>query len=333
MDSRERVWRAVERTGPDRPPRDLWLLPATRPALGPGLDALLARWPRDIANCGFAQYAGGEGIFRRGQTTDHWGSVWSNEQDGLLGIVTGYPLSDDDAIADWQPPFAAIAPAVANLPAAIAASGPMFRLGGGLELFHRMCWLRPMEQLLADLLLAPDLFGAILDKVSLYFDQLLEEFLRLDLDAVLIVDDWGSQRQLFIPPDEWRRWFKPHYARWAARCRSAGKLCFMHSDGYIMDILPDLDEMGIAALNAEVDCMGLQSVIAARGRICLWGEVDRQNLLPRGTPEEVTAAAHRYLELAAAPEGGCILQGEIGPDVPLANVEALFKPWGLEPAS
>jgi uroporphyrinogen decarboxylase len=343
MDSRERVWRAVKREGPDRPPRDLWLLPATRPALGPGLDTLLDRWPRDIAMVGFPQWPRAGGLFQAGQTTDDWGSVWSNVREGLLGMVTGFPLGDDAAFDSWRPPFDAIGPATEHLPRFIAENsggtlkreqraGERFRLGGGIELFHRMCWLRPMDKIMMDMLVAPERFERLLSGVAAFFDSLLERLLALDLDGVHLMDDWGTQRALFISPDLWRAHFKPHYRRWAAEIHRAGKLCFMHSDGQILSIIPDLAEIGIDVLNCEVDCMGLERVAAARGRTCQWGEVDRQNLLPRGTPEEVAAAARRFLDVLNRPEGGVILQSEIGPDVPLANVAALLGEWGLEPA-
>ncbi|NUP88544.1 MAG: hypothetical protein HUU25_01845 [Candidatus Sumerlaeia bacterium] len=330
MDSRERVWRTIRREGPDRAPRDLWTLPATRPALGPGFDTLLARWPQDIAKVGFAQWPDGDRLFRAGEFRDIWGSVWSNVQEGLLGIVTGFPLVDESAFDSWQPPYDAIKPAVANLPAFIEKHADKgFRLGGPLELFHRMCWLRPMELVMMDMLVAPERFAALLEGVAGFFDRLLAELLTLELDGIHFVDDWGSQRATFISPEDWRTHFKPIYRRWAEEIHRAGKAAFMHSDGMILAIVPDLAEIGIDVLNCEVDCMGRERVDAARGRMCQWGEVDRQNLLPRATPGEVRAAARDFRRVFDRPEGGVILQSEIGPDVPLANVEALLSEWGL----
>lgn len=330
MDSRERVMRAVKREGPDRAPRDLWELPATRPALGQPFADLAERWGVDFAKTGFAQWPDGERLFRVGQHTDHWGATWTVTMEGLLGMVTGYPLGDDDAFDGWAPPLDDIPKALTNLPKQIEEmSGDKFRLGGGLELFHRMCWLRPMEKIMMDMIMAPDRFNQLLGGVVKFCDALCEELLKLDLDALLIVDDWGTQRQTFISPTDWRQHFKPHYQRWAAEAHRAGKMMFMHSDGHILPIIPDLDEIGIDALNCEVDCMGREKVAEVRGKICQWGEVDRQNLLPRGKPEEVAEAARQFRETFDRPEGGVILQSEIGPDVPVRNVEALFTAWGM----
>lgn len=38
-----------------------------------------------------------------------------------------------------------------------------------------------------------------------------------------------------------------------------GKKIFMHSDGYIIDIIPDLIELGLDALNCQIFCMGAEN--------------------------------------------------------------------------
>ena len=53
MDSRERVFRALERTQPDRLPIFQQLLPGARLQYGPRLDELLARYPSDFRDCGY----------------------------------------------------------------------------------------------------------------------------------------------------------------------------------------------------------------------------------------------------------------------------------------
>jgi hypothetical protein len=91
----------------------------------------------------------------------------------------------------------------------------------------------------------------------------------------------GSQQGLLLHPDIFRKIFKPMYREYVEIARSHGKHVFMHSDGYILDIIPDLIEVGIDALNAQVFCMGLKELgDRFRGRITFWGEIDRQRLEP-----------------------------------------------------
>ena len=54
------------------------------------------------------------------------------------------------------------------------------------------------------------------------------------------------------------------------------------------------------------------------------GEVDRQRVLPRGTPDEVRAEVRADIDAFAARSGGLIAHGKIGGDVPLENIEAML---------
>jgi hypothetical protein len=62
------------------------------------------------------------------------------------------------------------------------------------------------------------------------------------------------------------------------------------------------------------------------GQITFWGEVDRQHLLPRGTPGDV-AAAVRTAKEAFFRNGGAIAQCEFGIGARPENVEAVFQTW------
>ncbi len=69
--------------------------------------------------------------------------------------------------------------------------------------------------------------------------------------------------------------------------------------------------------------------IAARHReqITFWGELDRQGILPFGTPDDVRLAVGRVRRALDTGQGGVIAQCEWGNDVSQANVEAAFEAW------
>ena len=104
----------------------------------------------------------------------------------------------------------------------------------------------------------------------------------------------------------------------------------MHSDGYILDILPDLIDAGLDAVNSQLFCMGLEQLRPFRGKITFWGEIDRQNLLPRGTVDEVRAAVRQVYDTLWN-QGGCIAQLEFGPGAKPENVEAVYETWNTLP--
>lgn len=100
----------------------------------------------------------------------------------------------------------------------------------------------------------------------------------------------------------------------------------MHSDGYILPILPDLIEIGVDALNCQVFCMGPEKLKVFAGQITFWGEIDRQHLLPHGSLEEIRNAVERLRE-AFWKNGGAIAQCEFGPGAKPENVEEVFRTW------
>jgi uroporphyrinogen-III decarboxylase len=121
--------------------------------------------------------------------------------------------------------------------------------------------------------------------------------------------------------------FKPLYQDYANLAHEKGKYLFMHSDGYILDIVPDLVEIGVDALNSQIFCMGVETLGKRhKGEITFWGELDRQHLLPYGTKEEVQAAA-RQMKEAFYQDGGVIAQCEFGIGADPDNVQAFFEAW------
>ncbi len=61
-----------------------------------------------------------------------------------------------------------------------------------------------------------------------------------------------------------------------------------HSDGNIIDIIPDLIDMGVRVINCQANVIGLD-LLKKRfaGAICFRTDLDRQKIMPFGTPLEV----------------------------------------------
>jgi len=189
-----------------------------------------------------------------------------------------------------------------------------------------MQFLRGTEALYMDLAEESDEVYELRDRLAAFYRGLAERWVKTDVDALNFSDDWGSQRALLIRPEKWREFYKPVYKELFAIARDAGKYVFFHSDGYIADIYPDLIEIGVSALNSQVWCMGLDTVAPYAGKITFWGELDRQHLLPYGTPADIHAAARQMKETLYR-NGGLIGQCEIDHLTSLENAEAFFTAW------
>ena len=165
-----------------------------------------------------------------------------------------------------------------------------------------------------------------MERMHRFYCALLEKWAQTEVDALNFMDDWGSQKSLLISPKLWEAYFKPMYRDYIAIAKKYGKKTFMHSDGCILDIYPSMIALGLDALNSQIFCMGIDKLAQYRGRITFWGEIDRQHILPEGTPAQVEEAVKAVKESLWA-DGGCIAQCEFGPGAKPENVEAVFRAW------
>ena len=135
-----------------------------------------------------------------------------------------------------------------------------------------------------------------------------------------------------MSPDAYRRVIKPRHARFFRQVHDAcpqAKVA-LHSCGSIYQLIPDLIDTGVEALNPlQVAARDMDPARLKREfgkELTLWGGVDSQDVLPHGTPEDVRQeAARRIAEMAGG--GGYILSAvhNIQPDVPTENVIALLE--------
>jgi hypothetical protein len=63
----------------------------------------------------------------------------------------------------------------------------------------------------------------------------------------------------------------------------------------------------------------------ARGKLAFRTDIDRQFIMPFGTPVQVEEEVQRVFEACGTPQGGIVACGEVGPDVPLANIRAMYE--------
>jgi len=326
MDSRERVFRALERTGPDRLPLYHQLIPGAFIRHGRKLEELLARYPSDFSDAGYygdTEYGPARGLGH----ADAWGAVWVRVSDDYKGQVVGHPLADWSALDTYRFPdpsqvgdFSRVIETVQKNP------GHRFLLVDGDTLFQRMFYLRGFENLMIDLAEKPQQVYYLRDRIVEFMLKRIEIWLEYDIDGFFFRDDWGTQQTLMIHPALWREFFKPSYKRLFDAVHGANKRVFFHSDGMILDIIPDLIEIGIDALNAQIPCMDADQLARDFGdRITFVAGADRQYYLPFGTVKEVEEHAFKLADTFGRNNGGYVGGGEIASDVPFENAEAMLR--------
>jgi uroporphyrinogen-III decarboxylase len=135
------------------------------------------------------------------------------------------------------------------------------------------------------------------------------------------------QKGMMVSPGYFRKYYKPLYKEYVEIARHYGKYVFMHSDGNITEIIPDLIEIGIDALNSQLFCMDIEELGKKfKGKITFWGEIDRQDILPNGNKDDIRRAVNQiYNNLYS--NGGIIGQCEFGPAAKPENIFYVFESW------
>ena len=332
MTGRERVKAAVTFTGPDRPPRDLWALPYICLFRQDELADVLARFPGDIERPETSPGSGDADLrklARRGTYTDEWGSAWEVGEPGIIGEVKHPPLAEWSALDTYQPPWDQIRRRDVSHVNRLCESSDRFMLSPVCARpFERLQFVRGTENTFLDLAYGTSEVFRLLEMIHEFYLEDVRSWAASEVDAVFLMDDWGTNRSLLIQPALWREVFKPLYRQYCEIIHDAGKFAFFHSDGHIEAIFGDLVEVGIDAINAQLFCMDIEELARTfKGRITFWGEIDRQHVLPFGTPEEVAAAVHRVRNTLGDPSGGVIAQCEWGKDNPKRNILSVFEAW------
>ncbi len=332
---RETVTRALRFDYPRRLPRDLWTLPWASIHHPETVAELERRYPSDFATTQYfyppSSRAKGD-PYKVGTSTDAWGCVFRNIQEGLIGEVEKPILADMDDAKAYRPPYEQLPEGKAGARDAINE----FYAGTDRFVFANICpqpweryqFLRGTENAMVDILM-PEL-GALdlLRKIHDFYLAELELWLEADVDAIRLADDWGAQSQLLISPELWREMFKPLYRDYCELARAHGKYVFLHSDGHIATIFEDLIEIGIDAVNSQLFCMDMAKLgRIGKGRITFWGEIDRQSVLTSADPEDGRKAVREVARHLHDPAGGIIAQFEFGAGANPETALVIFDEW------
>jgi uroporphyrinogen decarboxylase len=327
---REIVLRTLNFDNPPRVPRQLWTVPWAGLHHPRELEEIVRDFPPDIT--------GADGHLRErapetgdpyavGEYTDPWGCRFQNLQAGVIGEVK------EPQVRDWEADGEAIRIPVEWLTVDADAvnrdcdSTDLFVLAGTCPRpFEQLQFLRGTEAAYLDLADPPDAMVRFLWRMRDFYRRLMETWARTRVDGLMFMDDWGSQQNLLISPDTWREVFRPFYKDFIDIAHAAGKKAFMHSDGNILAVYPELVGLGLDAVNSQLFCMGVENLKPYAGKITFWGEIDRRHLLPHGTPGEISAAV-REVRGALWRGGGCIAQCEFGPGARPENVRRVFEEW------
>jgi len=260
--------------------------------------------------------------------TDEWGCVMEERVYGIHPMIVGHPFESYDAWKTYQPPNGADMSAESI--EAERKQVEQSKQNGGiaiqhfLRVFERMQWMRGYTDLFFDFAEDSEEAYKLADMIVDYNMTWINRSIAIGADGVGFSDDWGTQNALMIKPEKWRQFFKPIYKRMFDPIKEAGMMVHFHSDGYIIDIIPDLVELGVDVLNLQTNCHNLEELgkLCYDLKLCVSSDMDRQGSLSFGTPQDVKDYFDKIAYLIGSNDGGLMFSCECGSDTPLENIEA-----------
>jgi uroporphyrinogen decarboxylase len=260
---------------------------------------------------------------------DWWGAGHDTRQQGYF--IRSSPLRETKDLEAFAWPDPEQADLLERAKQTIESYGQEYFIAPnlGFALFERAWSLRGLEQFLIDLALDIGFAGELLERITEIQVALIRRYLDLGVDGGYFGDDYGAQKGLMLSPATWRKLFKPRLARLFAPFRERGLPVILHSDGQIQQILPDLLEIGLTALNPVQPEVLEHAWLAENfgGKLAFYGGISTQTVLPGGSPGEVRQAVERCRRALASQGTGLLLapSHRMMTDIPMENVQAMLQ--------
>lgn len=189
--------------------------------------------------------------------------------------------------------------------------------------------LHGMEDSLMDMYIREDYMNKLFDKVMQYALGVGHKMIDLGAHGLCFSDDFGTQENLLMSADTFRKFIKPRMKMVIDELREHNPdiIIAHHSCGHIIPIIDDLIEVGVDILQpiqpSAMDPAELKEKFD--GRITFWGGIDTQETLPYGTPDQVRAEIQLRKDTIGKGGGYVCSPGHVlQSDIPMENVFAFY---------
>jgi len=304
---------AVRMQHPETIPVTVNILPAAWLKYGSELQRLTDQYP---------QFFGGRQVdldriidnlapsYHKGTYIDEWNCVWENEIDGAESIVKGNPLKTEEDVFALEIP-----------------KNRDGRLPHGF-MYLRLLDLCGFENAMMYFAEEDETIRVLIDKVLEYNMYQIAAVLPHMGEMIYFGDDLGMQKGLAIGAERWRKYLGPCYRKMYGMIKAykPSQLIYMHTDGCIHEIMPDLVACGVDMINPQFRANGIDNLV----RVCRKEQIipinldlDRQ-LFPFGTRSQLTDHVAECVESLYLPEGALGLSIEFDHGDPLENMAAIL---------
>ncbi len=279
------------------------------------------RWLTPQYTAGVYRHPEGKGIF------DLWKYKDSLGEAGPLAACEDINELDD---YEWPNPdyldFSGYLPVLEN-------AGDYYRASGfWAPFFHDIADLFGMENYFLKMYTHPEVVQAVTERVCGFYMEANERFYAEAgdlLDGYFFGNDFGTQMDLLITPEQFGEYLLPWIRRFADQAHRHGYQVLFHSCGSVARIIPLLIGAGVDCLHplqAKAHRMDAASLAEEfGGHLAFMGGIDTQDILVNASPGEVREEVRRVRKLLGphliiSPSHEALL-----PNVPPENVLAMAE--------
>lgn len=166
--------------------------------------------------------------------------------------------------------------------------------------------------------------------IASFYGELGKKCVEEGAHMVIIGDDLAYNQGTFLSPDSLRELIFPFLAKEVEAIKTgSGIPVFLHSDGDLNGVIGDIIDCGFDGIHPLQPSAGMNIEIIKKqygDKLCLWGNIDLDQLLPFGTEEEVKETVKGTIEVAGD-GGGYILSSSniLTGNIPPKNILAMYN--------
>ena len=158
--------------------------------------------------------------------------------------------------------------------------------------------MRLIDQALMDTILEPEYVKSFLEKITNLMVKIIERAHKNGVQAIMIADDLGTQKDIFFSPETFKTLFKPAYKKVADELHNRGMKFFMHSCGKVYRHVPELIDAGIDVFQFDQPELTGSKVWADEfgSRAVFYCPVDIQKIMTTGDEKLIKNSALEMTE-------------------------------------
>ena len=265
---------------------------------------------------------------------DGFGCGWETTMNGITGTVVESPLKDiakaNEFVfpdpekhtglypIDWEKERARMKKLKAEEDLTI----------GGLRHGHtflQMCDIRGYENFIFDMMDEEEYLKPFMEKLTDFNCTIIKKYVDMGVDVIKIPEDLGMQTGPMLSVDNFNEYILPCYRRLINEANKNGALVHMHSDGDIRLLVDGIIADGVKIINLQDLVNGIEWIEKnLKGKVCIDLDVDRQNIVRFGTPEQIDELVKTEIKTLDSKDGGLMMTFGLYPDIPEKNVSAIM---------